>query len=230
MINKKIILVTGSGGLIGSESVEFFVKKNFFVIGIDNNYRKLFFGINGSTNKRVNYLKKKYEKDYLHINCNIINQKKIYQIFKKFNKKIFSIIHCAAQPSHDWAKQNPILDFNVNAVGTLNLLENFRLFCPKAKFIYLSTNKVYGDNPNFLKIKEYKTRYDLDKEDKYFSGINEEFNIDNTKHSLFGASKLSADITVQEYGKYFNLDTVCLRGGCLTGENHSGVELHGFLS
>ena len=230
MINKKIILVTGSGGLIGSESVEFFVKKNFFVIGIDNNYRKLFFGINGSTNKRVNYLKKKYEKDYLHINCNIINQKKIYQIFKKFNKKIFSIIHCAAQPSHDWAKQNPILDFNVNAVGTLNLLESFRLFCPKAKFIYLSTNKVYGDNPNFLKIKEYKTRYDLDKEDKYFSGINEEFNIDNTKHSLFGASKLSADITVQEYGKYFNLDTVCLRGGCLTGENHSGVELHGFLS
>ena len=230
MINKKIILVTGSGGLIGSESVEFFVKKNFFVIGIDNNYRKLFFGINGSTNKRVNYLKKKYETAYLHINCNIINQKKIYQIFKKFNKKIFSIIHCAAQPSHDWAKQNPILDFNVNAVGTLNLLENFRLFCPKAKFIYLSTNKVYGDNPNFLKIKEYKTRYDLDKEDKYFSGINEEFNIDNTKHSLFGASKLSADITVQEYGKYFNLDTVCLRGGCLTGENHSGVELHGFLS
>ncbi len=230
MINKKIILVTGSGGLIGSESVEFFVKKNFFVIGIDNNYRKLFFGINGSTIKRVNYLKKKYEKNYLHINCNIINQKKIYQIFKKFNKKIFSIIHCAAQPSHDWAKQNPILDFNVNAVGTLNLLENFRRFCPRARFIYLSTNKVYGDNPNFLKIKEYKTRYDLDKRDKYFSGINEEFNIDDTKHSLFGASKLSADITVQEYGKYFNLDTVCLRGGCLTGENHSGVELHGFLS
>ena len=230
MINKKIILVTGSGGLIGSESVEFFVKKNFFVIGIDNNYRKLFFGINGSTIKRVNYLKKKYEKNYLHINCNIINQKKIYQIFKKFNKKIFSIIHCAAQPSHDWAKQNPILDFNVNAVGTLNLLENFRRFCPRARFIYLSTNKVYGDNPNFLKIKEYKTRYDLDKRDKYFSGINEEFNIDDTKYSLFGASKLSADITVQEYGKYFNLDTVCLRGGCLTGENHSGVELHGFLS
>jgi CDP-paratose 2-epimerase len=230
MKNKKIIIVSGSGGLIGSEAVEFFVKKNFYVIGLDNNYRKLFFGINGSVNKRVNYLKKKYERNYLHVNCNINNKNIINNIFKKFNKKICAVIHSAAQPSHDWAKQNPLLDFNVNAVGTLNLLEHFRIYSPKASFIYLSTNKVYGDNPNFLKIREYKTRYDLDKKDKYYSGIDEKFNIDDTKHSLFGASKLSADITVQEYGKYFNLNTVCLRAGCLTGENHSGVELHGFLS
>ena len=226
---KKYALITGSGGLIGSDSVEFFIKKKFNVIGIENNFRKFFFGKDGSIKLRNNYLLKNY-KNY---NCKNIDLRKfilIENIFKNFKSKIKVIIRSAAQPSHDWAVNNPLLDFDINARSTLNLLECFKKYCPKAKFIYLSTNKVYGDNPNKINFIENKYRYDVKKNSTYYNGINEAFNIDNNIHSLFGASKLSADIYVQEYCKNFNLNTVCFRGGCLTGENHSGAELHGFLS
>jgi len=226
---KKYVLITGSGGLIGSDSVEFFIKKKFYIIGIENNYRKFFFGKDGSITKRNNYLLKNY-KNYICNNFNLKNLNLTKNLFKNYKSKIKIIIHSAAQPSHDWAIKNPLLDFDINARSTLNLLECFKNYCPEAKFIYLSTNKVYGDNPNKLNFYENKYRYDVKKNSSHYNGINEKFSIDNNIHSLFGASKLSADIYVQEYGKNFNLNTVCFRGGCLTGENHSGAELHGFLS
>ena len=228
-MTKKYIIVTGSSGLIGSEACEFFVDKGFNVIGIDNNFRKKFFGAKGSVLSR----KKELEllKGYEHYNTDIRNVKKIESIFKKYKSKIKSIIHCAAQPSHDWAKNDPILDFDINARSTLNLLTLFKNYCPESSFIYVSTNKVYGDNPNKLGIIENKNRFELSKKSRYFvKGIDESLSIDNCTHSLFGASKLSADLYVQEFGKNLNLNTVCFRGGCLTGENHSGVVLHGFLS
>ena len=228
-MSKKYIIVTGSSGLIGSEACEFFVNKGFHVLGIDNNFRKKFFGSKGSVLSR----KKELEllKKYYHFSYDIRNTKKIEIIFKKYKSKIKSIIHCAAQPSHDWAKNDPLLDFDINARSTLNLLILFKEYCPESSFIYVSTNKVYGDNPNKLDIIEKKNRFELSKKSKFFlKGIDESLSIDNCTHSLFGASKLSADLYVQEFGKNFNLNTVCFRGGCLTGENHSGVVLHGFLS
>lgn len=228
-MSKKYVVITGSSGLIGSEAAEFFVNKGFNVIGIDNNFRSKFFGKKGSVLNR----KKQLEllKNFKHFNFDIRNKSKIEEVFKKFKGKIKSIIHCAAQPSHDWAKNDPILDFEINATATVNLLITFKKFCPEASFIYVSTNKVYGDNPNKLKIVEKNTRFEINTKSKYYNnGIDETMSIDNCIHSLFGASKLSADLYVQEFGKNFNLNTVCFRGGCLTGENHSGVELHGFLS
>ena len=224
-----VVLITGSCGLVGSESVKFFVSKGFDVIGIDNNSRLEFFGKDGDTNWVKNNLIKSY-KNYIHKNIDIRNYSALEKIFQKYKNSIKLIIHSAAQPSHDWAIKNPLLDFDINARSTLNLLECFKNYCPEAKFIYLSTNKVYGDNPNKLNFYENKYRYDVKKNSSHYNGINEKFSIDNNIHSLFGASKLSADIYVQEYGKNFNLNTVCFRGGCLTGENHSGAELHGFLS
>ena len=224
-----IVLITGSSGLVGSESVSFFSEKGFEVIGIDNNLRGFFFGNEGSTKKIKDELLKKNKK-FKNYNTDIRNYGALEKIFTRYKKNISLIIHCAAQPSHDYAKNFPILDFNINAMGSLNLLELTKRYCPKAPFIFMSTNKVYGDNPNKLKISEKKNRWELDKNDKYFKGINEKFSIDDCTHSFFGVSKTYADLIVQEYGKNIGLKTVCFRGGCLTGPNHSGTKLHGFLS
>ena len=226
----KIVIITGSGGLVGAEAVKFFSKKFSKVIGIDNDMRSYFFGKSASVKKNIADLKKKF-KNYYHYNLDIRNYKKIKSIFKKYNKKISFIIHSAAQPSHDWAASDPLVDFSINATGTLNMLENIRLYCPKAKLAHLSTNKVYGDRPNKLALQEKKKRYELNKNNIFYrKGINETMSIDDCKHSLFGASKLSGDIYCQEYLKYFNLKVGIFRGGCLTGPLHRGAELRGFLN
>ena len=224
-----IVLITGSSGLVGSESVNFFSKKGFDVIGIDNNLRKFFFGNEGSTNKIKNDLLRNH-KNFKSYNIDIRSYNGLEKIYKKYKKNISLIIHCAAQPSHDYGKNFPILDFNINATGTLNLLELTKKYCPEAPFIFMSTNKIYGDNPNKLKIIEKKNRWELRENNKYFKGIDEKFSIDNCIHSFFGVSKAYADLIVQEYGKNVGLKTVCFRGGCLTGPSHSGAKLHGFLS
>jgi CDP-paratose 2-epimerase len=224
----KTALITGSAGLIGSEATKYFINKGFSVVGVDNNMRAYFFGKEASTLWNRRQLEKDFQEKYTHYNVDIRNQKRIEEIFKKY--KFDLIIHTAAQPSHDWAVKEPLTDFTINANGTLNLLENFRKYCPKATFIFTSTNKVYGDRPNLLPLKELKTRYELPKNHRYFKGIDESMSIDNCKHSIFGVSKVAADIMVQEYGKYFNLKTTIFRGGCLTGPAHSGTKLHGFLA
>ncbi len=228
MVKEKVAIVTGSDGLVGSEAVKFFSKKGFKIIGIDNNSRKKFFGDDASILKNRKILKSTVS-NYIHLNLDITSEK-ITDIFKKYGDSVKLVIHAAAQPSHDWAASNPRLDFNVNAYGTLNLLENTRVYSKDAVFIYTSTNKVYGDNPNKLKYKELKKRYSPVNSLIEKNGIDENFSIDNTLHSLFGVSKLSADVLTQEYGKYFDMKTVSFRGGCLTGGGHAGTELHGFLS
>ena len=224
-----IILITGSSGLVGSESVNFFSDRGFDVIGIDNDLRKLFFGKLASTIPIKNKLLKR-NKNFRSINCDIRNFNNLEKIFKKYKKYISLIIHCAAQPSHDYGKDYPILDFKVNAEGTLNLLELTKKYSPDSPFIFMSTNKVYGDNPNKLKIIEKKTRYEIINNHKYFRGIDEKLSIDECTHSFFGVSKTYADLLVQEYGNNVGLNTVVFRGGCITGPNHSGAQLHGFLS
>jgi len=224
-----IVIITGSAGLVGSESVNYFCDKGFDVIGIDNNLREFFFGKDGSTHWIKSRLLKR-NKNFKNVNIDIRNKGGIEKIFKKYKRNISLIIHCAAQPSHDYGKNFPIIDFNVNATGTLNLLEATKKYCPTAPFIFMSTNKVYGDNPNNLKILEKKTRWELGPKNKYFKGIDEKFSIDNCTHSFFGVSKTYADLIVQEYGKNVGLKTVCFRAGCITGPNHSGAKLHGFLS
>ena len=225
----KIALITGSCGLVGSESSIFFSKKGFKIIGIDNNLRKFFFGKDGDINWVKQKLKKNL-KNYSHHNIDIRNFEKLKKIFKKYRRNIKVIIHAAAQPSHDWAKNEPFTDFDINAKGTLNLLDLTKSFCPKAPFIFMSTNKIYGDNPNSLPLVEKKTRWEIKNSHKYFSGIDENMSIDNCTHSFFGASKSYADLIVQEYGKNVGIKTVCFRAGCITGPNHSGAKLHGFLS
>lgn len=224
---KKKVLVTGSTGLIGSESVKFFCKKGFDVIGVDNDMRAYFFGPEASTAWNRRLLKRECQ-NYHHINADIRDEKRIEKIFRE--NKFDLIIHAAAQPSHDWAAKEPLTDFTVNALGTLILLENFRKYCSKAVFIFTSTNKVYGDRPNTLPLIELKARYELPKNHQYYKGINESMSIDDSLHSIFGASKVAADIMVQEYGKYFGLKAAIFRGGCLTGPAHSGAQLHGFLA
>ena len=224
-----IALITGSCGLVGSESSLFFSKKGFDIIGIDNNARKSFFGKDGDITWVKSKLKKEI-KNYYHFNADIRNYNSIKKIFTKFKKKISVIIHCAAQPSHDWAKDNAFTDFDINAKGTLNLLELTKKYCPNSPFIFMSTNKVYGDNPNKLPLVEMKTRWEIKKSHKFFDGIDETMSVDNCTHSFFGASKAYADLIVQEYGKNVGLKTACFRAGCITGPNHSGAKLHGFLS
>lgn len=222
----KKLLVTGSGGLIGSEVVSFFAKEGYDVIGIDNNMRADFFGIKGDTTWNLKRLKEKF-KNFKTYSIDIRDRPSILSFFKE--QKPDFVVHTAAQPSHDLAASRPFDDFDVNATGTLNLLEANRQTNPTVPFVHLATNKVYGDGPNFLNLIEKDTRYDYADAD-YYNGIKESFSIDQSKHSLFGASKVAGDIMVQEYGRYFGMPTCCLRGGCLTGPNHSGVELHGFLS
>ena len=223
-----IVLITGSCGLVGSESVEFFYKKGFVILGIDNNSRKKFFGETASINWKKNELIKKY-KYYRHFNLDIRKYKPLEKIFKKYKNKISLIIHAAAQPSHDYAKTKINLDFEINAIGTLNLLELTKKYCFKVPFIFMSTNKVYGDNPNKLSLIEKKKRWEVNNK-KYWNGIDENFSIDNCTHSFFGVSKSYGDLLVQEYGKNIGLKTVTFRAGCITGSNHSGAKLHGFLS
>ena len=225
-----IALVTGSAGLIGSEAVSFFADKFDLVIGIDNDMRQYFFGAEASTSWNQNRLKEQFQ-NYTHQPADIREVGQLEPIFQKYGTDIKLVLHTAAQPSHDWAAKEPFTDFTVNANGTLNMLEMTRLHCPEAVFIFTSTNKVYGDNPNYLPLIETETRYEIDASHPYFTnGIDEMHSIDHTKHSLFGASKVAADILVQEYGRYFGMKTGVFRGGCLTGPNHSGTQLHGFLS
>ena len=223
---KKNLVVTGSSGLVGSEIVELLSNDFNQVFGIDNNLRKYFFGEQGNVKNREKSLKKKIH-NYTHFDLDIREKDKIFNIVKKI--KPFAIIHCAGQPSHDLAAKIPFDDFETNANGTLNLLEAVRRYSKKTIFIFLSTNKVYGDNPNKLGLNELKMRYEYNNK-KFKKGINERLSIDQNTHSIFGASKLSADILVQEYGRYFDILTCCLRAGCITGPNHAGVELHGFLN
>jgi CDP-paratose 2-epimerase len=224
-----IAIITGSAGLIGSEAVRFFSQLGMQIIGIDNDMRKVFFGEEASTEWNRKRLQSDLQ-NYDHRDVDIRDYAKIKDIFEEFGKNISLIIHTAAQPSHDWAASDPFADFSVNANGTLNLLQATREYCPEAVFIFTSTNKVYGDLPNLLPLIEQETRWEIDASHPYFAGISENMSIDQCKHSLFGASKVAADVLVQEYGRYFGIRTVSFRGGCLTGPNHSGTKLHGFLA
>jgi CDP-paratose 2-epimerase len=226
---KTVVIITGSLGLVGMEAARFFLKKKYKVIGVDNDMRNYFFGTSVKKNKKI--LVSTFD-NYTHENLDIRNRTKVDNLFKYYNNKICLIIHCAAQPSHDWAAKEPHTDFLINANGTLNLLTSFKEYAPKAVFIFMSTNKVYGDKSNTdLSFIEKKTRYELIRSHTYYKhGIPETFSIDQSKHSLFGVSKASADLMVQEFGRYYNLKTGIFRGGCLTGPLHQGVELHGFLS
>jgi CDP-paratose 2-epimerase len=220
------ILITGSSGLIGAELVSFFAEREWKVFGVDNNMREAFFGPEGNTDWNLKRLIEKFP-HFHHFDFDIRDREDISGIVRKI--KPDAIVHAAAQPSHDWASKKPLDDFDINAVGTLNLLEASRLTNPDVPFVFLSSNKVYGDAINNLKLEESATRWDY-ADKTYHNGIKEDFGIDRSKHSVFGASKLAADIMVQEYGRFFGMPSCCLRCGCLTGPGHSGVELHGFLS
>ncbi len=222
----KKLLVTGSNGLIGSEVVSYFADKDWQVYGVDNNMRADFFGEKGDTRWNQSRLEAAYP-HFTHHEVDIRDRQSVLELLETLQPDL--IVHAAAQPSHDLAASRPFDDFDVNAVGTMNMLEATRRFAPESVFAYMSTNKVYGDRPNTIPMVELDTRWDYDDPD-YADGITEEMSIDQSKHSLFGASKVAADVMVQEYGRYFDMKTCCLRGGCLTGPNHSGVELHGFLS
>ncbi len=226
MASQKRVLVTGSSGLIGSEAVSYFDQRGWDVHGVDNNMRRDFFGPDGDTTWNLQRLKNS-TRHFTHHSRDIRDRQGMIDLIAELRPDL--IIHCASQPSHDLAKDRPFDDFDVNAGGTLNLLESARRSCPESPFIFMSTNKVYGDAPNEIPLVEKETRWDYARPEDY-NGVSESCRIDATTHSLFGASKVAADVMVQEYGRYFNMPTVCLRGGCLTGPNHSGTELHGFLS
>src|SRR5437762_10496480 len=223
------VIVTGSSGRIGSETAKRFAQDGLRVVGIDNDMRAQFFGPEASTKATRDELVKNLH-EYEHHEIDIRDPNAINTLFGKHRGKIRAVIHTAAQPSHDWAAREPQTDFTVNANGTLNLLEAARENCPEAPFVFTSTNKVYGDTPNRLPLRELKTRWEIEPGHEYEPGIAETMSIDYTKHSLFGASKVAGDILVQEYGRYFGMPTVSFRGGCLTGPAHAGTELHGFLS
>ena len=226
----KTALITGAAGLVGSECVRFFSAQGFRVVGIDNDLRKYFFGADGSTRWNLEDLLST-QKNFENRAIDIRDFEALCGVFREFASDIDLVIHTAAQPSHDWAAREPFTDFTVNANGTLNMLEATRQICPEAVFIFTSTNKVYGDTPNSLPLVERDTRWEIDTAHPYFkNGIDETMTIDRSKHSIFGASKVAADIMTQEYGRYFGMKTGTFRGGCLTGPTHSGAELHGFLA
>jgi len=226
----KVAVITGSGGLIGSESVAFFADKFDLIVGIDNDMRQYFFGKEASTDWNRHRLQERFP-NYRHYPLDIRDQTAVEKVFMEYGKDISLVVHAAAQPSHDWAAKEPFTDFTINANGTLNMLEYTRQHAPEAVFIFTSTNKVYGDNPNFLPLIELESRWEIDTAHPYYKeGIDELMSLDHTTHSLFGASKVAADVLVQEYGNYFGMKTGVFRGGCLTGPNHSGAQLHGFLS
>jgi CDP-paratose 2-epimerase len=225
-----VVVVTGSAGLIGSESVRHFAGLGMDVVGIDNDMRGYFFGADGSTRWNLDRLRTEVGARYTHHEIDIRDRDALLALFAKLGRNVGLVIHAAAQPSHDWAALDPHTDFTVNANGTLNLLQATRESCPDATFIYLSTNKVYGDRPNYLPLIELDKRLELPEDHPYYGGIDNTMSIDHCMHSLFGVSKAAADLMVQEYGRYFDMPTVCFRCGCLTGPNHAGAKLHGFLS
>jgi len=226
----EVVLVTGSGGLVGAEAVRHYAGKGLQVVGVDNDMRAVFFGDEASTRWQSDELKGAYS-NYEHVEADIRDAATMDALFSRFGTDIRLVVHTAAQPSHDWAATDPLMDFTVNANGTLVLLEAARKHCPGTTFILTSTNKVYGDTPNRLPLVEQETRWELDPSHPYAEyGIDETMSIDQTKHSLFGASKVAGDVLVQEYGRYFGMNTGVFRGGCLTGPGHSGTRLHGFLS
>ena len=243
----KTAIVTGSSGLIGSQSVKFLIEKGYYVVGIDNDMRAYFFGNDASTKESEKKMSEDFGINFNPLSVDIRDYETMEVVFRGLsedpNHDLDLIIHAAAQPSHDWAAKEPLTDFSVNAIGTMNMLELTRLYAPKASFIFTSTNKVYGDRPNLsfetgtpdsdydsLMIREEETRYEGRWINDTLADIDEKMSIDHTKHSIFGASKVAADVMVQEYGKYFGMNTVVFRGGCLTGPNHAGAELHGFLA
>ena len=224
-----VVIVTGSCGLGGSEAARFYHARGFEIVGIDNDMRAYFFGKDASTS----WVRERLVADlkcYTHVNADIRDSGSMDSLFARYAGHIALIVHTAAQPSHDWAAREPLTDFSVNAQGTLVLLEAARKHAPDAPFIFTSTNKVYGDAPNRLPLVERETRWEIDSAHPYYRGIDEQMSLDQTTHSLFGASKVAADVLVQEYGRYFGMKTACFRGGCLTGPNHSGAMLHGFLA
>jgi CDP-paratose 2-epimerase len=225
-----VAVITGSAGLIGAEAARFFAGKGLDIVEIDNDMRREFFGEEASTIWSRQRLEAEL-KVYRHYDMDIRDQSAVADLFERYNENVAVVIHTAAQPSHDWAARAPLVDFSINASSTLNLLEATRQYCPNAPFIFTSTNKVYGDTPNRLPLVEESTRWELLDDHPYGRhGIGESMSIDQTMHSLFGASKVAADVLVQEYGRYFGMKTVCFRGGCLTGPGHSGTQLHGFLA
>ena len=224
-----IAIITGSGGLIGSEAVRFFAEQGLDVIGVENDMRARFFGSDASTAPTSERLLREVE-GFRSEPLDIRDGDGISKLFARHAHEIELVVHTAAQPSHDWAASDPQTDFTVNANGTLNLLQAARDNAPEATFIFTSTNKVYGDRPNFLPLREQPTRLELPEEHRWYGGIDTEMSIDLTTHSLFGVSKVAADLLVQEYGRYFGMPTVCFRGGCLTGPQHAGAQLHGFLA
>lgn len=225
-----VALVTGAGGLIGSEAVSFLIDQGLDVIGLDNDMRSYFFGKDASTGWRIAEMKRIHRR-FRHTSIDIRDFASVSELVRKVGSDLKLVVHAAAQPSHDWAAREPFTDFAINAQGTLNMLEAVRQHAPNATFIFMSTNKVYGDTPNQLPLIEHASRWDIAPDHIYYNnGIDETMSIDRSTHSLFGVSKLSADLLVQEYGHYFGLNTACFRGGCLTGGGHSGTELHGFLA
>jgi CDP-paratose 2-epimerase len=225
-----VAIITGSAGLIGAEAARLFANKGLDIVGIDNDMRRQFFGEEASTAWNRRRLETEL-KAYRHYDMDIRDQSAVTDLFERYSANVAVVIHAAAQPSHDWAAKAPYVDFSINAGGTLNLLEATRQYCPDACFIFTSTNKVYGDTPNRLPLVEQPTRWELLDDHPYGQyGIDETMSIDQTTHSLFGASKVAADVLVQEYGRYFGMKTACFRGGCLTGPGHSGTQLHGFLA
>lgn len=225
-----VAVITGSAGLIGSEAALYFGGLGLDVVGIDNDMRRVFFGPDGSTAWNVERLTRLLGSAYRHVHADVRDREQILRIFAAYGRRIQLVIHAAAQPSHDWAAREPFTDFDINASGTLNVLEATRASCPEAAFIFTSTNKVYGDAPNRLPLVELPTRFEIEASHPYAGGIGEDMSVDSCLHSIFGASKLAADVMVQEYGRYFGLRTACFRGGTLTGPNHSAAELHGFLA
>lgn len=223
------VLITGAAGLVGSESVRFFCERGFDVIGIDNDMRSYFFGEEASTRWALDELREACP-TFSNVSADIRDYEAVTRIFAERTGDIELVIHTAAQPSHDWAAKEPLTDFGINAQGTLHMLEATRLHAPEAVFIFTSTNKVYGDAPNALPLVEQETRWEIDPGHRFAGGIDESMSVDQTLHSLFGVSKLAADVLVQEYGRYFGLKSACFRGGCLTGPGHAGAELHGFLA
>lgn len=226
----KKAIITGSAGLIGSEAARHFAGRDLQVLGIDNDMRATFFGADGSTAWNRDRLGEELGDRYRHLDLDIRDRAGLLELFAAEGRDVALVVHAAAQPSHDWAAREPLVDFDVNAVGTLNVLEATRLHCPEAPFVFTSTNKVYGDTPNALPLVEEETRYELPADHPYHAGIREDMTIDASLHSVFGASKVAADVMVQEYGRYFGMPTVCFRGGTLTGPRHSAAELHGFLA
>ncbi len=225
-----VAIITGSAGLVGSEAARYFAGQGLDVVGIDNDMRKRFFGDEASTRGERQRLERELGPRYRHVDADVRDDEMIDNVFRRHGRHVALVVHTAAQPSHDWAAREPKTDFGVNAQGTLNLLEATRHFAPQAAFLFTSTNKVYGDAPNRLPLVEQETRWEIDPSHPYAGGIREDMPIDQSLHSLFGASKVAADVLVQEYGRYFGLKTACFRGGCLTGPNHAGTQLHGFLA